>query len=180
MKRMIYIILTETRTLLSRAIGLYTQEPMNHASIAFDESLFEMYSFGRLQLHNPLSGGFLREQAEAGLFERARCRIYRIAVSTHQYLKMKNKVRYMHANRNRYKYNFIGLFGVMLHKEVKRERAYFCSQFVATVLQRGGLEVRENPAFMTPACLTELTYVEPVYEGSLAHYLQDVRMPVEA
>src|SRR5574344_1557585 len=179
MKKMIYIILTETKTLLSRAIGLYTQQQMNHASIAFDASLFEMYSFGRLQLHNPLSGGFLRECAETGLFENARCRIYRIAVSPYQYRKMKEKVRNIHANRTRYKYNFIGLFGVMLHREVKRDHAYFCSQFVATVLKRGGLEVHENPAFMTPACLTELAYAKLMYEGSLAHYLQQVRMPVE-
>ena len=34
-------------------------------------------------------------------------------------------VRYMYWNRDRYKYNFIGLFGVMMQKEVRRERAYF-------------------------------------------------------
>ncbi|GGG15522.1 hypothetical protein GCM10007425_07260 [Lysinibacillus alkalisoli] len=178
MKKTIYIILTQTKTFLSRAIGMYTGKQMNHASIAFDDELHDMYSFGRLQLHNPLSGGFLREQAETGLFENARCMIYKVEVSTYQYLRMKEKVRYMHDNRDRYKYNFIGLFGVMFHKEVKRDRAYFCSQFVATILKMGGLEVRENPAFMTPHCLSNLEYAEPVYEGSLADYLHAVRLPV--
>lgn len=185
MKRSIYIILTETKTLLSRAIGMYTGKNLNHASIAFDDSLYEMYSFGRLQLHNPLSGGFLREQAETGLFTNANCHIYRIEVTQYQYTKMKETVQYMHNNRNRYKYNFIGLFGVMFHKELKRERAYFCSQFVATILQMGGLKVDENPAFMTPYCLTNLDYLEQVYEGDLSYYLEAMRgtvslMPMEA
>lgn len=68
MAHTIYIVLTKTGTLLSKAIGMYTGKEMNHASIAFDEGLSEMYSFGRRQLNNPLSGGFYeRMQKEAYL-----------------------------------------------------------------------------------------------------------------
>lgn len=35
----IYIVLTKTGTLLSKAIGMYTGKEMNHASIAFDQEL---------------------------------------------------------------------------------------------------------------------------------------------
>ena len=59
----IYIVLTDTGTLLSKAIGLYTRKDLNHASIAFDEELKEMYSFGRKQRHNPFVGGFVKENA---------------------------------------------------------------------------------------------------------------------
>ena len=173
----IYIVLTKTGTLLSKAIGMYTGKEMNHASIAFDEELFDMYSFGRKQLNNPLSGGFLREDAERGLFETADCVIYRCRVSHYQYLEMMKFVRYMYCNRDRYKYNFIGLFGVMMQKEVRRERAYFCSQFVAMLLKIGGLKIYQNPALMTPHCIAQLPYLEKVYAGKLADYLQDVRTP---
>lgn len=173
----IYIVLTKTGTLLSKAIGMYTGKEMNHASIAFDEELFEMYSFGRRQLNNPLSGGFLQEDAERGLFETADCVIYRCKISQYQYLEMMKIVRYMYWNRDRYKYNFIGLFGVMMQKEVRRERAYFCSQFVATLLKVGGLKVYQNPALMTPHCIAQLPYLEKVYAGKLAGYLQSVRSP---
>ena len=37
----IYIVLTKTGTLLSKAIGMYTGKEMNHASIAFDEELLK-------------------------------------------------------------------------------------------------------------------------------------------
>lgn len=173
----IYIVLTKTGTLLSKAIGMYTGKEMNHASIAFDEGLFDMYSFGRRQLNNPLSGGFLREDAESGLFETADCVIYRCRVSTYQYLEMEKIVHYMYCNRERYKYNFIGLFGVMMQREVRRERAYFCSQFVATLLKIGGLKIYQNPALMTPDCIAQLPYLEQIFAGKLAHYLQDVRQP---
>ncbi|MEB2298572.1 hypothetical protein LAV72_02885 [Lysinibacillus xylanilyticus] len=173
----IYIVLTKTGTLLSKAIGMYTGKEMNHASIAFDEELFEMYSFGRRQLNNPLSGGFLREDAERGLFETADCVIYRCKISHYQYLEMMKIIEYMHWNRDRYKYNFIGLFGVMMQKEVRRERAYFCSQFVAMLLKVGGLKVYQNPALMTPHCIAQLPYLEKVYAGKLADYLQSVRSP---
>ncbi|MFJ8513283.1 hypothetical protein [Lysinibacillus xylanilyticus] len=173
----IYIVLTKTGTLLSKAIGMYTGKEMNHASIAFDEELFEMYSFGRRQLNNPLSGGFLREDAERGLFETADCVIYRCKISHYQYLEMMKIVQYMYWNRDRYKYNFIGLFGVMMQKEVRRERAYFCSQFVAMLLKVGGLKVCQNPALMTPHCIAQLPYLEKVYAGKLADYLQSVRSP---
>jgi len=88
MAHTIYIVLTKTGTLLSKAIGMYTGREMNHASIAFDEGLYEMFSFGRRQLNNPLSGGFLREDAERGLFESADCVIYRCRISHYQYLEM--------------------------------------------------------------------------------------------
>jgi hypothetical protein len=173
----IYIVLTKTGTLLSKAIGMYTGKEMNHASVAFDEELYEMYSFGRRQLNNPLSGGFLRENPERGLFETADCVIYRCKISHYQYLEMMKIVQYMYWNRDRYKYNFIGLFGVMMQKEVRRERAYFCSQFVAMLLKVGGLKVCQNPALMTPHCIAQLPYLEKVYAGKLADYLQSVRSP---
>lgn len=43
----IYIVLTQTGTLLSRIIKFLTQGQYNHASIGFDEELNYMYSFGR-------------------------------------------------------------------------------------------------------------------------------------
>ena len=54
----------------------------------------------------------------------------------------------------------------MMQKEVRRERAYFCSQFVATLLKVGGLKIYQNPALMTPHCLAQLPYLEKVFAGN--------------
>ena len=38
MKKTIYIVLTDTGTLLSKAIGMYTRKDLNHTSIALMNS----------------------------------------------------------------------------------------------------------------------------------------------
>ena len=78
----IYIVLTDTGTLLSKAIGMYTRKDLNHASIAFDKQLTEMYSFGRKQRHNPFIGGFVKENAADGIFRTCDCAIFSCEVTT--------------------------------------------------------------------------------------------------
>src|SRR4029078_4965931 len=108
MGKTVYIVLTNTGTLLSRAIGLYTRKDLNHASIAFDEQLNEMYSFGRKQRHNPFIGGFVREDASKGIFEDAKCAIFSFKVTDEEYTKMRNKILQIEQNKELYRYNFIG------------------------------------------------------------------------
>ena len=43
----VYILLTHTGTILSKAIKLYTSHEYTHVSIALDEKLDRLYSFGR-------------------------------------------------------------------------------------------------------------------------------------
>lgn len=52
-----YILLTDTGTLFTKFIRLYTHQPYNHASIAFTSDLSEIYSFGRKHMRNPFVGG---------------------------------------------------------------------------------------------------------------------------
>ena len=66
----IYIVLTHTGTLLSNLIKLYTKNDYSHVSLAFDEDLNEMYSFGRLYTYNAFIGGFVREYLDKGTFKR--------------------------------------------------------------------------------------------------------------
>lgn len=56
-----YILLTDTGTLLSKLIKCFTNAPYNHVSIVFDKRLDEVYSFGRKEPRNPFIAGFIRE-----------------------------------------------------------------------------------------------------------------------
>lgn len=176
MTKAIYIVLTDTGTLLSKAIGMYTQKDLNHASIAFDEQLTEIYSFGRKQQYNPFLGGFVRENVETGIFEQAACAVYRCEVSTEAYVRIRQKIVQFEMNQDDYKYNFIGLFGVALNREIIRKRAYFCSQFVATVMQESEMHrLMTNPCLTMPHHLACLPHMELVYKGDLQNYLRLVR-----
>lgn len=178
MGKTIYIVLTDTGTLLSKAIGMYTRKDLNHASIAFDEQLTETYSFGRKQQYNPFIGGFVRENVAEGIFQEADCAVYRCKVSTEAYIRIRQKIVQFELNQNDYKYNFIGLFGVALNREIRRERAFFCSQFVATVMQESETHrLLTRPCLTMPHHLAYLPHMEMVYEGNLKSYLNKVRGP---
>ena len=66
----LYIILTHTGTVLSNIVKYYTKYEYSHISIALDEELNRMYSFGRLNPYNPFWAGFVHEYIDKGTFKR--------------------------------------------------------------------------------------------------------------
>lgn len=167
----IYIVLTETKTLLSRVIQLYTQHEFNHVSIAFDTELQEMFSFGRKRENNPFIGGFVHEDPTTQLLSESNCAIYTCPVTDEQVMKLKKILHHYQVNKNEYKYNFIGLFGVACRLKVKRKNAFFCSQFIATLFEKVGLSLDGRCSyFMKPSDFTELPYLECIYTGRIKNY----------
>lgn len=167
----VYILLTDTGTIFTRMIKFYTQQPLNHASLAFDYQLKEVYSFGRKKIRNPFSGGFVKENIRATLFRRATCAIYSCTVSDEQYKKMRKIINKMDKNQQEYKYNLLGLFAILFNFKLERKNAFFCSQFVASVLKESGSFSFNKPmCFITPHDLRENLSLPLVYEGDLDTY----------
>jgi len=172
----IYIVLTDTGSMLTKAIKMYTKKPYNHISIAFDEDLTEIYSFGRKIPSNPFIGGFVKENLDTQIFKDAGCAVYSFEVTKQQYNQMLHKVHEFESEKDLYRYNFIGLLTAMAHLEIHRKYAYFCSQFVATILQEGDIYVCDKPTcFTSPYDIQEYHQMELVYEGVLQEYLQRQR-----
>lgn len=172
MSKKIYIVLTKTNTVLSRIIHLYTQTQFTHASIAFDDRLSEMYSFGRKKETNPFIGGFVHENPSSTMMSNAKCIIFCCDVTEEQYIFMKQQVAHYQCNKNYYKYNFIGLFGVACGFRLNRENAFFCSQFVSTLLERAGLSLNgQPPCLMKPTDLANLSFLHKYYVGTMRQYL---------
>jgi hypothetical protein len=168
----IYILLTDTGTVLTRLIKWYTGDPMNHASLVFDSGLTEVYSFGRRVQSNPFTGGFVKEDLNGEIFGSASCALYRCRVSREGYERMRLRVEEMRSRRDEYRYNFLGLFGVMLKFKLERRDAYFCSQFVAAVLKESGIDVTgKPPELVTPGDLASSPKLELVYRGHLTQLL---------
>ena len=117
--------------------------------IVFNPELTEVYSFGRKTVYNPFIGGFVKEDMHSVLFQQADCSLYSLTVTHHQFEKMHSYIRVMDIQKEAYRYNFIGLFGVLLKKPIDRKNAFFCSQFVATVLKEGQIleTIKEKACF---------------------------------
>lgn len=163
-----YIILTDTGTFLTRMIKLYTRKPYNHASISFDSNFKDVYSFGRKTPRNPFIGGFVKEDLTGGVFKQARCAIYSCTATDEQLQKMKSFISRIEINKERYRYNLLGLIAIMMQKQLDRKNAYFCSQFVASVLQEGEVITYDKPlSFIAPHELIQDPNFQLIYEGDL-------------
>src|SRR5699024_3490730 len=134
-QRTIYFVFTDTGTFLSRIINFFTNKTLNHVSISLDSTLTDLYSFGRKNPKNPFSGGFVKEDIRGIFLKDAACVIYSFNLSESEFRCLTNYIKQFESEKEYYKYNFIGLIGVLLNIEIHRKRALFCSQFAATVMR---------------------------------------------
>ncbi|MCJ7841450.1 hypothetical protein MUB24_11195 [Lederbergia sp. NSJ-179] len=175
MEKRVYILLSDTGTIFTRLIKLYTKKPYNHASIAFDQNLLEVYSFGRINPYNPFKGGFVKEDLQGDLFKQARCSIYCCTVTDAQIEKMNHYIHRIEAQAEIYRYNLIGLFAVALNKPFNRRNAFFCSQFVATVLLESNVIKFDKPlSLITPHDLQASPRFELIFQGKLSDFYTEV------
>ncbi|WP_379128390.1 hypothetical protein [Paenibacillus sp. sgz500958] len=170
----VFILLTNTGTLFTKLIQGYTKAPYNHASISFNRELSELYSFGRKHPSNPLNGGFVKEDIKTGTFSKypnTTCVIYELQVSEREVEKMKRVLQLFIRKNSKYLYNILGVIGVALHEPVEFSNSYFCSQFVAEILERSGIKLwNKLPALVTPDDFRRSDRLQLVYEGVLSKY----------
>ena len=175
----IYLVLTHTGTLLSNLIKLYTKNDYSHISIAFDENLDEMYSFGRLFTYNAFIGGLVREYLDKGTFKRFKkttTSIYSIEVSDSQYNEIKKVVLNMYERRKEYKFNFIGVFFVMFNKKINRKNALYCAEFVKYALASGNIDINNLPEIIKPEDFKKMKNIKLIYKGVLQEYKTRIRV----
>ena len=65
-EREIYLVITQTGSIISRMLKKITGAEYNHVSVSLESDLHCMYSFGRRYTYFPWWGGFVRESTEYG------------------------------------------------------------------------------------------------------------------
>ncbi|WP_342782137.1 hypothetical protein [Psychrobacillus soli] len=173
-QKTVYVLLTDTGTLLNRTIKYFTNAPYNHVSIVFDEKLDEIYSFGRKYPRNPLIAGFIKEDIYFGTyryFYNTRCVLSKIDVSLKEYNRIRDVIQSFNNNKDIYSYNLLGLVGVAVRCPINQRNKYFCSQFIAEVFEKSGLDLWNlPPTLVTPHDFFIHPRFELVYEGRLYDY----------
>ena len=168
----IYIVLTYTGTILSKIVKMYTRREFSHVSIALDEDLKQMYSFGRLNAYIPFIGGFVHESVDHGTFKRfkkTKTRIYSLQVEDEQFDKIVKVIDNIKNNKYDYKFNILGLIGVVIHFKLKREKCFYCAEFVKYVLEQSEI-VYDLPDLVKPEDFKEIDNLDVVYTGALREY----------
>lgn len=167
----IYILLTRSKTYISRLIQLATSDDYTHVSIAFDEMLSQFYSFGRKQPHFPLPAGLIQESLTNCFFDYHKdtpCALYELKVSKVVYQQAKQEVQRMVTEKQQYRYSIIGLICCKFAIPYQREKYYFCSQFVAEILEKSQALVLPKPAeLIRPADYMELVTGDCLFTGKV-------------
>ena len=168
----IYILLTHTGTILSGIVKFYTKKKYTHVSISLDSELKELYSFGRLNPYNPFKGGFVHEDLKNGTFARFKNTvgsIYLLKVSDEEYKNIIETIEHIKTNKDKYKFNVLGLFLVSIHKKYQKKDTFYCAEFVKYVLEKS-LNKKLLPEVIKPMDFLKLDNIELIYEGLLRQY----------
>jgi hypothetical protein len=101
-------------------------------------------------------------------FPKCECMIYRVKVTTEQYCLLQEQISRFECERDNLRYNFLGLFGILLNMPLSRENHYFCSQFVSEILMESDIfHCEKPPALIKTDELFTIKNKEIIYEGLL-------------
>ena len=166
-ERTVYILLTRSGTWFSRLIHLATQDRYTHASIGLDGPTGPFYSFGRKYEHFALPAGLVEEQVTLRR-RTVPCCLYELKVSQETYFRLRRQLNCMYARREEYSYNLLGTLACYFTRPLRRRHHYFCSQFVAGLLEDcGALELPKPPALLRPADFCQVAGLRAVHQGPL-------------
>lgn len=167
----IYILLTRSGTLLSNLVYLFTGDPFTHASISFDPTLQPLYSSARKNGETMFPAGPCREYFHRGFYKKHRhipCALYALDVSQEHYEQAKEEMDRIISRSDEYHFNILGLALCRLNIPMRRKKKFFCSQFVAEILQRSeSLPLPKVPSLMRPMDYTRLPEASCLYRGTL-------------
>jgi len=135
MEKSVYVILSQTGTVFSRALKFFTHAEYNHASLSLTPDLSKMYSFGRLNPYNPFIGGFVEEGKDVGTFKRfdqTKAIVIELKVSEEKYNAIKYFIEYFVKHKLEFRYNYWGIFFACFKKSHTSSKRFYCSEFVGS------------------------------------------------
>ena len=151
----VYVLCVHTGTLLANAIKKATGSHFSHCTISFDSSLKNMYSFGRKTKLTELSNGsFVKESIHNPPYtnEGVTYALYCIPVTASQLAAMKKRLEYFVKNKTKFRYDFAGLFKNFFGIADNPEQRWFCSRFVADIIN-AGTEPGQKPMIREPSLM---------------------------
>lgn len=160
----IYLVLSDTGSVPSQFIAVFTQKQFNHISISFDRDLKTLISYNGGQRLNPpgLNSEMLWSLAKK---DDASIAVYSLAVTREQKTIMMDRVKQINLDGSAY--NVVGMF---LRKSFKPNIMY-CSQFVRYLLHEADAMYFKYDKFnIKPTDLIELDYYKKLkfeYEFNL-------------
>jgi inositol transport system substrate-binding protein len=167
----VFIILTSGNTPLAKLIKKSTGDQFSHSSISFDISLNPLYSFGAVKAKFGGPGknmGFIKTTPDSDLWYTSKSNvpyaIYVTHVSSYNIEKMKSRLEYFVNNQDQMRYSYSGLVRVFFNLKSPKRYHWFCSAFVAEILN-AGKPLPKDPTLYRPQTLTSIDQVDLLCTG---------------
>lgn len=159
------ILLTKYPDIFSQILHWLTRSEYTHASISVGRREDGFFSF------NTKKGFAVEKPWLSSRPEKkyAPCALYEIEVSDDVYADIRRKLERFAERRDEYKYSTWGLILCLLHISHRVKKGYFCSQFVAELLQASGAaKLRRKPSLYLPKDFPKEPQLRLHYKGNLS------------
>lgn len=171
----VYVLLSHrSASALSNVIKTLTHSQFSHVALAFDPKLTHMYSFGR-NSPNSSKGSFRLEsiKKDAYVMGEVPYSLYVVPCTAEQCKLIKKRLKYFAANKSNFTFDMAGLVKNGLGIESEPDDKWFCSRFVADVLNAGapaGTKYVEHPSLMDPDDFRHTNFAQYVCGGLISDY----------
>ncbi|MCK0115530.1 hypothetical protein MWU57_00640 [Isoptericola sp. S6320L] len=165
----VYVVLSCSTTVLSRAIRWATGAEFTHAALALDPELEDMFSFGRRRAGNPFVGCFKRERIDDELYRRMPVlpgAVIEVPVTAQQREVVDAQVARFALDSGAYSYNHAGLVG----RGSESSTRFVCSEFVYHVLRSAGVCDLGVPRWKVSPQMLLRVPGDMVFRGDLKQY----------
>ena len=167
----VYIVLSQSYTMLSRIIKAITKDKYSHVSLSYDKECTDMYTMGRRFARWPFSGVYKNESIYKGVYnlsKNAEILIYELDVDDETYKNIKMLLeKYGKESKG---YNFLGLIFAIFNKRLDRKK-YYCSEFIYKVLSDDSIKLYEKTNdVVKPMDFQKMKNLKKIYEGKVRDY----------
>lgn len=181
MSKSIYILISQTNTRFGKIIRKFGKIQYNHASIALDSELSEIYSFARQRHSLVLTGKLVKENISRFTLNRATnidATIFEVPVTEEQYDEIKALIEEIY-NDKEYLYNLFSVLTYPLTKGLSVYKAFTCNEFAMYVLKLLGHEVQKPLYQYKPDDLLEILGDRIYYQGNLLEYVKEKKVKTD-
>lgn len=171
----IYIIISQTHTGFARAVRKVGKVTYNHASIALDKDLDQIYSYARPKHRAVLLARLVKENVfryTLGKYSNVPVVIFSMEVTDGQYEWIKNKIDQIY-NDGEYLYNFYSVLSHLITGGFATYKSFSCIEFVMYLLQGIGYKLEKPLYNYRPDDLPEIFADSICFEGNLLDYKAD-------
>lgn len=171
----IYILISQTHTGFADKVRKWGKVTYNHAAIALDEKMTELYAFARPKHSAVMLGRLVRESAfrySLGKHSCVNSMIFRIPVTAEQYEWIRDTIHRIRNNKA-YIYNLFSVLSTPVTGGFFTYRAFSCIEFVMFLLQGVGYSVDKPLYRYRPDDLIGLLSDSVYYQGNLLEYMDD-------